>query len=206
MRILKTLHYVGFWTLLGLISGCTTFITPPQQLQRVEASTLKKQKARRAQQFSVQGKIGFSDGRRGGSAMLRWEQVGDQYQVSLFGPLGSGVVQISGDKGGVTLKNGEGVLKTAKKAEALLKQELGLTIPVSGLSYWLQGLPAPGAPPREVLMDLEGHIWGVIQQGWTIRYQSYQSVNRVALPYKLVLQNGTIRLKFVLTAWKIYPI
>lgn len=147
--------------------------------------------------------MGFSDGKQGGNASIVWEQHRESYQIRLYGPLGSGAIQIKGQTKQISLTNTDGKIIKANTPEALLQQELGWVIPVSGLRYWLRGLPAPGALPTQILLDAHQRLWQIDQQGWTIVYEAYKSKSGRDVPYKLLLRNGPIRLKFIFDHWKL---
>lgn len=186
-----------------LLSGCATIIEPPQHLQTTTNTTVRNQNLSNLQDFEASGKIGFSDGKQGGHARLMWQQHPQNYQIRLYGPLGSGAVQIEGKGNQVWLTKTDGKIMRANTPEALVHQELGWLIPVSGLRYWLKGLPAPGAAPTRMLLDTNQRLWQIEQQGWVIVYEAYKSKDGLDVPYKLLLRNGDIRLKFIFDRWNI---
>jgi len=190
--------------LFFILAGCSKTIEAPSQLFTGNNYKVGQQAFVNVQHFSADGKVGFSDGQRGGNANMRWVQDGQEYQFRLYGPLGSGAVQIMGGTNHVSLTRSDGHIIKSKSPEALVHSELGWVIPVSGLSYWLRGIPAPGTAPV-VRLDAEKRIWQIIQQGWTISYQSYREVDGRMLPFKLTLVNGPIRLKFIFNSWQLSP-
>ncbi len=193
----KYIFYGCFWVLMGAMMGCTTTLLPPQHLTTIHKPS-KEKTIKELGSFTLNGKIGFSDGKQGGNAALQWEERGKDYRIRLYGPLGSGSIQIMGDAKQVQLIRDDGTMVHAKDPEALIQQELGWVIPVSGLRYWLRGTPAPGIPPTEIQVDDHGRIWQIKQTGWVIDYQAYQAKPGYFMPYKLLLKNGSIRLKFIL--------
>jgi len=199
---LKQIIKIGSAILLcfSLMTGCAMHqVQAPTKATLTSVATQKKLKA--LNKFAATGKVGFSDGERGGNATLRWEQEGNDYQLRLYGPLGSGSIKIVGQAGSVYLVQSNGQTVTAKTPEALVQRELGWTIPVSGLRYWLRGIPTPGTPSK-MKYNENGELESLEQQGWTVYYQSYQDIQGLRLPYKLLLQNGPIRLKFIFHEWQ----
>lgn len=187
---------------MGFLQGCRTPTTTPHQITPNTLSTPATQKRlEHLKNFEAQGKVGYSDGQRGGNANIRWQQTGSDYRIHLYGPLGSGSIQIAGVSGSVSLIRSNGQTLTAKSPEALVRTELGWSIPVSGLRYWLRGMPAPGTPPKMVY-DSKKELQTLVQHGWTVHYQSYQDINGLRLPYKLMLENGAFRLKFIFQKWQ----
>lgn len=194
-----------FFSIFGFITGCSTTIYRPQSLSTYQNLKVSKQSASLLPNFEVFGKVGFSDGRKGGNATLAWTQQGKNFQVRLYGPLGGGSILIDGQPGHITLVQPDGKSTVAKNPDVLVQTQLGLTIPVSGLQFWLRGIPAPGQPPLHIQRDAEQRIWEFFQQGWTISYQAYQSKKNIEFPLKLTLTNGPIRLKFIFHRWHALP-
>lgn len=191
-----------------LLTGCATVIQQPENLHSTSNPKVRNQNLADLHNFEAIGKMGFSDGKQGGNASIVWEQNqrSQSYQIRLYGPLGSGAIQIKGQgghTGHVSLTRTDGKIITAKTPEALVHAELGWLIPVSGLCYWLRGLPAPGTAPSKMLLDTSNRLWQINQQGWIIHYQAYKSIDGHDVPYKLLLKNGPIRLKFIFDRWKL---
>ncbi len=199
------LYFTLFYCAICLVAGCSTTIHPPKHLTTIQNLKVRKQSLSSFQNFEAFGKMGFSDGKKGGNATLEWVQHASNFQIHLYGPLGSGSIQIMGQPGHVTLLQSNGKSTIANNPEALVRSELGLVIPVSGLQYWLRGIPAPGTPPKQIQIDNQQRIWEIKQQGWTISYQAYQSIDGVEFPLKLALNNGPIRLKFIFQRWHPIP-
>lgn len=189
--------------LFFFLTGCATVIHAPDDLHMTTNPEVRNQNLANLQDFEAVGKVGFSDGKQGGNANIVWEQHPQSYQIRLYGPLGSNTVQIKGESNRVSLTRTDGKIITASTPEALVRQELGWVIPVSGLRYWLRGLPAPGAAPKEMLLDNSNRLWQIDQQGWNIEYQAYKSIDGRDVPYKLLLTNGSIRLKFIFDRWSL---
>lgn len=155
------------------------------------------------QTFDVRGKVAYKQGSKGGSATIHWQQKGAAYDIALFGPLSSHTVYITGSPQGVKLRDSEGKVRYANNAETLVLETLNLKLPVSGLRYWLLGIPQPGGGEAEASFDAENHLRTLRQQGWTIHYESYNTIQGIDLPQKLSLIRGNVRLKFVLKHWSL---
>ncbi|HQW57607.1 MAG TPA: lipoprotein insertase outer membrane protein LolB [Gammaproteobacteria bacterium] len=185
------------------LAGCAKVIHVPDDLRMTINNKVRKQNISNLQDFEAIGKVGFSDGKQGGNASIVWEQHPQSYQIRLYGPLGSNTVQIKGDSNRVSLTRTDAKIITASTPEALVQQELGWIIPVSGLRYWLRGLPAPGLAPKAMLLDNSDRLWQIDQQGWNIEYQAYKPIDGHDVPCKLLLRNGSIRLKFIFDRWSL---
>jgi outer membrane lipoprotein LolB len=100
--------------------------------------------------------------------------------LDLSTPLGTTVARVqSGPSGArLTVPSGAG-LRTAEgpDPEALSLQVLGWTLPVSGISDWIEGRPAPGRPYR--FDPGEAGAAQLEQDGWTIHYPPRGSDGRI---------------------------
>jgi outer membrane lipoprotein LolB len=97
---------------------------------------------------------------------------GPDVTVDLSTPLGTTVarVQTAPDGARVTVPSGGGVrTEWGPDADALSLRVLGWTLPVSGISDWIEGRPAAGRPYR--LEPAEAGNTKLEQDGWTIRFE-----------------------------------
>jgi outer membrane lipoprotein LolB len=135
------------------------------------------------------------------SATLNWQQTKQNYEISLFGPLGSNAVTLTGQPGKVILATADGKKIVAANPESLLATQTGWQLPVSNLYYWIRGLPAPNSPSRKQF-DAYHHLMILHQQGWIIRYQHYVSFKGIDVPSRIVLENSQLSVKIVINQWQ----
>jgi outer membrane lipoprotein LolB len=92
---------------------------------------------------------------------------GNRQTIDLSTPLGTTVARIEVGPDGARA-SGPGVAETrGPDPDALTEQLLGWRLPVSGLSDWIEGRPAPNRPGR---VERDGSRPVLIQQdGWTVR-------------------------------------
>ncbi|KTD33163.1 molecular chaperone LolB [Legionella nautarum] len=172
--------------------------SPSNKKQATAASS----SASRISSWDISGAMAARSKNKGWSASVNWVQRGaSQYQIRLSGPLGSGTVLISRSGGAVTLRDGP---KTASSsnAESLLKQQTGVSLPVSNLYYWVRGIPAPGSVKGEK-RDASGHLVQLRQGGYTIQYLQYTSAGGASLPTSVRLQGNGIFIKMVIKSWRV---
>jgi outer membrane lipoprotein LolB len=136
------------------------------------------------------------------TATLNWQQQNKRYQIVIFGPVGTGSYELTGQPGKVELAESSGKRFYATSPEQLLLQRAGWRLPVSNLFYWIRGLPVPNVP-SEKEWDSYHHLTVLKQQNWTIRFLSYTSVNNIDLPNKIFLDNPQLNVKIVIHEWKI---
>ncbi len=151
--------------------------------------------------FELSGAMAVRSKGKGWTASVNWIQRGaGSYQIRLSGPIGSGTMLISKNGGVVTFRDGS---KTASSsnADSLLRQQTGISLPVSSLYYWVRGIPAPGAAHGKQY-DQGGHLLALRQQGYLIDYQGYRSAGRAALPSSIRLQGNGVFIKLVIKNWR----
>jgi outer membrane lipoprotein LolB len=141
-----------------------------------------------------------------GSASLRWQQAPNSFFIYLSGPLGQKRMEIEGNTTQVELRqNGQPPLR-AKSAEALIRKASGWKMPVNQLSYWVRGIPAPGARITRLEQNEQGLISLMQQAGWTLGYSNYQDQTlndqTLALPGKITAEQGDIRLTLIIRTWQ----
>ncbi len=136
------------------------------------------------------------------SATLQWQQQHDRYHIALFGPLGTNSYEINGRPGNVVLSSANGKKASASNPETLLTQQVGWSVPVSNLFYWIRGLPVPNVPAQKQL-DKYNHLISLQQQGWNIHYLSYTSVDHIDVPSKIFLDNPEMNVKIIINQWQL---
>jgi outer membrane lipoprotein LolB len=185
-----------------LLSGCAQKPRKAELPQVGSTSQQLQQKPSTLTQWQAEGRMAASHGQKGGNASFVWQQRGDTYSIKLFGPFGSGAIYITGNGKFVELKESNGKKTTAQSPEMLLQKVVGWQVPITGLTYWLRGLPTPLVPPAKQSQDNQGRLRYLTQQGWNIEYENYQADTLVPLPSKMQLQNGNTKIKIIITSWK----
>jgi outer membrane lipoprotein LolB len=100
--------------------------------------------------------------------------------LDLSTPLGTTVARVqSGPAGARLTVPSAGGLRTAQgpDADALSLEVLGWTLPVSGISDWIEGRPVPGRPYR--LDPGAAGTTELEQDGWTIRFEAPGADGRI---------------------------
>jgi outer membrane lipoprotein LolB len=177
--------------LVLVLTGCATI--PP-------GDTTLSPEALASWQFN--GRISLTRGEEGWHAGLTWQEQAGQYELDVSGPMGQGAFQLTGDAKGVLLVDARGQSFTARDADALLVHVTGWALPVTGLRYWVRGLPAPAAVDRED-RDPQGRLSQLEQSGWTISYGHYHALDGGALPAKLHLVREDISVRLVIDQWQL---
>ena len=91
---------------------------------------------------------------------------------------------------------------SARTPEALLQKEMGWSIPVRNMFYWMRGMSAPG--PKHERFDKYGHLVALAQQGWGMQFFSYRTVEGFDLPSKIVMKHsGGLHITIVMKKWRL---
>lgn len=143
--------------------------------------------------------------RSGGDASrvtMRWRQTHDSYHVRFNGPLGVGLFEITGSKAGVEARFSDGRRARAESPEALLEREVGWSVPLNGLRYWIVGSPALDGAAPGMALDGRGRLARLEQAGWTVIYERYGSLDDLALPERIRFSSESVEATVVVRRWK----
>lgn len=180
------------------LSSCTTLHAPsslPLHLSWEERENLLNN----MNNWKIQGVLGVRTPHDSGSATLSWKQTPQRYTIALFGPLGTGAIQIEGKAGRVTLDTPQGKRIEAHSPEALLRRQTGWDVPVSSLYYWVRGLPVPG--PSRLYFDQYHRLTALEQQQWRVEFQQYAVFRQRELPIRIVLTHPALNIKIIIYQW-----
>jgi outer membrane lipoprotein LolB len=205
-RLLKVLLVCA---VMGLLPACQMLTTRLPASGDAEAAWLTRQNTLSGLAvWNLSGRIGIQTDKESWQASLRWNQRADGYDIKLSTPLGQEVLQLQGGAAGVIMHTAEGE-DFAQDGESLIVKRLGWHLPVSGLRYWVLGVPDAQAPPvasadRE--LDGLGRLVRLRQSGWEIDFRRYVTVNNIELPDKIFLSNkqgAQLEVRLVMEQWEI---
>ncbi len=184
-----------------LLAGCAR---QPVQLQQPDRTSLwGAHHARLAgvQDWQFRGRIAVRLEKDAWSATLYWRETRDTYTLRVIAPLGRGTFELSGTAAGVELRTADNRILRADDPESLLRDNLGWDLPVSGLRWWVRGLPQPGAGPEQLGINEKGLLDDLTQDGWQVEYQEYRPGAEPVLPGRMSLENGSVRVRLVISEW-----
>jgi outer membrane lipoprotein LolB len=189
--------------LLTTLFGCATAPKTPTEAE-VNATWAIRQ-ARLSQQrfWRISGKVAIRHKNEGWQAGLRWQQQNERFNIEILDPIGRKIAQIRGDLEMVKLKTSKGQSAQAPNAEALMRELLGWSLPVSGMRYWVLGIPDPRTNVAQLQLDDDGRIVQLKQGAWDVSYQYYTSTAGVDLPARMTLTSGRLRLILVVRDWRL---
>lgn len=197
MTHLRWAQALASLVVLALAQGCATrpLATSPEALA---AWSQHRSDVGGIQRFTLQGRFA-AGGIFGTKGQVFWAQIGEDYQVRLWGPFGAGAIQLSGNQNQAEIRSADETLQTTDP-ERELRHRFGWTLPVGQLRWWVLGVPAPTGKSG-LQLDDQGRLLALEQAGWTLEYQEYQLVDGRQLPRKLALANDEFTLKLVVDQW-----
>lgn len=195
---MSTIRLISTFLLPLMLAACATSprMDAPinddwaQRLEVLEALTL----------WEFTGRIGVRDDRESHSSRIRWQQHGEDYVINLWGTLNAGATEITGEPGRVVLQQEGKDPLIADTPEQLVYEQLGYELPVAQLSYWIKGIPAPGAS-SETAFDIDNRLIRLQQSGWQVEYLGYTNYETESLPTRIRIQKSPLRLDFVRLDW-----
>jgi outer membrane lipoprotein LolB len=197
------------WQALFAIVTLLTLAACVPQAVRVkgDASLLNAQLAleqalAHADHWSLQGRLGISNGKDGGSGSFSWRQDGERYEFTLRGPAISGMnFRLSGGPDGAVLEGLEHGPLQGPDAEALMRKALGWEVPLRDLRAWVLGVRADSGPAE--LSFGENRLPSLLQQdGWTVDYRAWDETRQPPLPTRVFAARPPYKVKLSIESWQ----
>jgi outer membrane lipoprotein LolB len=188
---------------LALLASCSSLqqTVAPEDLANAE----RMRQLAGLDAWTMQGRIAIKQVTGGsGQGKIIWLQNGEDTDISLSGPLGSGAVNIHWVPDEVVVSGADLDVQHrytgSDAAEQFLAEQLGWQFPAASIRYWLLGLPNPDFAYTQNF-SADGALLGLQQLGWTVDYQRFAAVNGYVLPAKLQVQGDAVRLRVVIDDW-----
>lgn len=178
--------------LLSVISvaGCSLLSEKPVDVYRLQDMQVLQQQ----RQWYFEGRLAVADERDSISASVSWRHRLGRDDIELAGPLAQGRLIISVEAGLVAVDDGDSRKEFRGPVEDVLAEQLGVTMPVNALRYWVLGLP----DPEQSFVE---QVDGFFQAGWRVGFKEMQHVNAIMLPRKINAEKDKTRIKLVVDQW-----
>jgi len=148
--------------------------------------------------FRIEGKVGVVQQERAFSARFRWLQTGNRFDVAVWGPLGQGRVRLRGDPNRVEIIGQDGKGARLGHPEALMREQLGWSLPLGALRWWIVGRPAPEWPVQSAEVDAVGNLIAFQQFGWQLRFARFEQRGDSAMPMRIDAQRPRTKIRIIL--------
>ena len=142
-------------------------------------------------EFAVEGKLSVFQNDRNQSANFRWRQMGEQYDIEVWGLLGQGRTRLTGQSEHLAIQRG-GVLLASGRPSEVMQAHLGFSLPVGVMWDWLQGHAASEGEKLELGDNQE--LVGFEEYGWHVslaRYRPFDDIDGQMRPSRIVATRGT---------------
>jgi outer membrane lipoprotein LolB len=188
---------------IALLPGCA--VAPPADVDQAKRQPLYVQRAARLSQlenWALVGRLAVKDDEDGGSGNLSWRQRSGSSRLDFHGALGRGAWRLLSDTAGAELEFADGRRYRADSIDALVQGQIGWRVPVEKLAWWVRGLAAPG-PYAESLLDEEGRLSRLDQDGWSIEFGRYGEVDGESLPLRMTARQQDRTVKLAIRKWEL---
>ena len=197
--------------LLALAVMLTSCVTPVKTTSVPLNTKLWQQhltQMKTIERWDIKGRVSIQTKDDGGPADIFWLQNDHQhYDIKLVAPFGGGTIRLQGNPSYVLMTGSDGQTAMAQNADDLIEQTQGWYFPVSGLRYWLFGIPAPTSEAKLISWNEQGLLYVMHQDGWRVEMRKYKTVSGKTLPKKLFisrLDEKEIDVRLVVREW-IFP-
>lgn len=198
-----TLKIIALSAVLFLVSACPA----PQPVLRTEASVMDWQMHLKQMQavaeWQAEMVIYGQDSNEKFKLRLLWEQQGDRYQIKIKDFIGRTVAILEGVPEQVSLKTSKGQHYQGEDADQLIQELLNLPIRISGMRYWLLGVPAPENSHQLLKVNADGLAAEIEQQGWQLKYLAYSQQSGQWLPSQAEFSIDDVRLHAKISQWQL---
>lgn len=180
----------GLALLTALLASCAS-IAPHERApeQGISATRMYQEAVDMSGRLSIRYQANGAEQALHGS--FTWSQRPGRTLVSLLSPLGQTLATIESTPGHAVLRQPGQAPRTAEDVDALTAQTLGWPLPVAGLRHWLQGFGSDALGRRTIASPVADAEQTSVQDGWSLRYASWNRETALPHPKRLDLQRAT---------------
>ena len=170
-----------------------------------DATALAQQAAREQQlananHWTLEGKLGVSNGKDAGSGGFTWTQDGDRYEFIFRTPITGKSYRLTGNSNGAELDGADGGPQRGPDAQALMRRALHWEVPLDELRAWVLGLRAQGVA-ADVSFGNDRLPSMLQQDGWTVTYPLWDTTRQPPLPAKVFAEKPPYKVKLAIQSW-----
>ncbi len=164
----------------------------------------RQQRLAQLQQWHVEGVIHVRHREQGGTMNIVWSRQQQTDDIALIAPFGKTLLKIRLSPESALVEMEDGKTYQQKDARLLIKDLLGLNVPVNLLKQWIIGQSLAG----KTQYDRQGLLRGAEQNGWTLKIADYQwaysnKLGDFAMPSNLRIDNANSHVSLNLSAWNL---
>jgi outer membrane lipoprotein LolB len=187
------------WALLAFLAGCAGLAerepsSAGWKTHREQLSSLHT--------WTANGKLAVRTADTSESANIVWQQDNQATHLQLSGPLGMGATTIDSDGERLEIRQGDDLTTLDISTPDAILLNTGWDLPLSALTYWIKGLPAPDAKIQRIEVNPQTELLQALQQDdWEISFEKYSQFQGYILPTRLQIQRGPTRVKLIISRW-----
>lgn len=192
--------------LSAILVSCATQQTAPPPPATKETQALWEKNRTRLNAITtwhMNGRIAIVTEKGNWDANVHWQQHVSTYELIFKAPLGQSTMSLEGRANRVVMHTSEGETFVESNPDRLIAKTMDIVIPVTGLQFWIRGIPAPQPAPAQYLLNETGYLYSLQQDGWTISYKRYTDIANLKLPDKIFLENGRFKVKIAVSQWNL---
>ena len=200
-------HKIIFILIISALSGCSIFAPQPTEISIEETHfnwSQIKSKIQQQNHWSLIGKIGIRTPQDSLTiAINQWLQQNDNFEIELSSTFfGLGASSLKGNNQHLTLtESGEDPIYS-EQPNILMESALGFPLPITHLTYWVKGLPAPNLLAK-IEFNSQGLPTTIWQDQWQLQLSKYTLVDNIPLPQKIKLEHNNTRIILAIKKWKL---
>lgn len=199
---MRATRFLGGLVVLALLAGCAPAVRMKGDAAMYRAQQQRERALAGADHWTLNGRLGVSDGHNGGSGSLQWHQDGDHYDFQLRAPITGKSFRLTGGPGGALLEGLEGGPLRGPDAESLMRKALGWEMPLSDLRAWVLGLRADSGP-AELRFGDDQLPSLLLQDGWTVDYRRWDQSRQPALPVQIFATKPPYKVRLFIESWQL---
>ena len=158
---------------------------------------------KRIQGYSANGQLGYISATERFSSRFEWQyQNPKSYTLKLYSTISTTSLVLQMHNAGMTISDNKGNQRVERDAKMLVREIVGMDVPLEQLATWLKGQPDERADyavgENHLLASFSYPVDGVT---WTADYLVYHPT-QPALPKDILLKNAEQTLKIRVDNWK----
>lgn len=181
MRINRLIGVMGL-TLVA-VSGCASWYDV-----KVDQPASYHQPIAIDESYNISGRFSIVTPQKDYYGNFNWQHESQSDVLDFMSPLGNTVARITVESSVATLDNGSQKYSGSNLDQIMIEQ-LGFSLPINYLHYWIQGVPLPQYPVQNQLTS------GFSQLSWQIEYLSWQDQNH---PQVVQVSKPDLRIKLMM--------
>jgi len=199
-----SVKYFGVWLCCAhLLVACQTTPTIDRPLATPQLIVERDAKLSQLKPWRASGSLVVDSEEQGAvSASFAWDVSSGGYDIQLFGPLGIKSVRLIQDSASARLLSKGDEIQGAS-GEALVRDALGLSLPLDDMQDWAVGLPGRAvAPARDKFGRLsEISVGNAAGEAWQVVFERYAMQDGLDLPRRIRVSGDGLEIRMSVKKW-----